>query len=453
MDLLCRVCVKDSQFYCNIYKDPLPDNCLIYEVINDVYDLKIQKEDGLPEFVCVKCLAMVKEFKSYKTIAQKGQLELMLMKQKLESQIDSRQEECFGSSSLHIGTESDEHEAEVVIKEEIFSESSSDDTDAASLDLENTLETNQENVGPVVLKQEVLPFHKDTIQQPMNFGPVVLRQEVVPFPRAAESQPVNFGPVVLRQEVVPFPKDNNAQIVQTPIMPPPGVRIMPDQNSAFLNGVTWFRKDGAGDCVQSSSNRMGKSKVKSNAGNGKMDNVQSEDRKKFACDVCQKSFKTRSALYMHRLIHTGEKPFECPHCGKGFNHRSNLLAHTRIHSEDKRYICDVCEKSFKWRLSLLYHKKSHSGDNPFKCHDCKLRFAEKSHLLAHLQSHSDDRKYACEECGAKFKARSSLNKHASVHSQEKHFTCPKCGKNFRLKEHLRKHLKVHSNENHELLAD
>jgi uncharacterized Zn-finger protein len=43
--------------------------------------------------------------------------------------------------------------------------------------------------------------------------------------------------------------------------------------------------------------------------------------------MCQNSFKRRTAVLRHQLIHSGEKLFECSHCLKSFNRKDTLDRH------------------------------------------------------------------------------------------------------------------------------
>ena len=47
--------------------------------------------------------------------------------------------------------------------------------------------------------------------------------------------------------------------------------------------------------------------------------------KTFACDLCGKSFKQKTYMTIHRLIHTGEKPYECDICKKDFHSEWSLI--------------------------------------------------------------------------------------------------------------------------------
>jgi uncharacterized protein with PIN domain len=64
-----------------------------------------------------------------------------------------------------------------------------------------------------------------------------------------------------------------------------------------------------------------------------------EDSRKFVCEVCGKSLRTRRQLIGHtRVVHLNERDnFRCEHCGKSFAWVADKARHVRrLHDEDYR---------------------------------------------------------------------------------------------------------------------
>lgn len=89
-------------------------------------------------------------------------------------------------------------------------------------------------------------------------------------------------------------------------------------------------------------------------------------------------------------------------------------------------ICDVCDKTFSTKSSLTRHKSCAAGGEKINCKMCEKTLC-KSRLNEHLRAHvvrTQGLKIPCAECGTKFSTvgqlRSHLEKDHSVKQEKEH---------------------------------
>ncbi|CAG9860414.1 unnamed protein product [Phyllotreta striolata] len=110
--------------------------------------------------------------------------------------------------------------------------------------------------------------------------------------------------------------------------------------------------------------------------------------KNHICAACNKAFATAQQLTKHTIaIHTSERPYGCTYCPKRFASSSNLNTHTKIHTGEKNYHCDQCGKAFSTKGQLYQHMLIHTGEKAYLCEVCNKRFSQKAHLVRHLKTH------------------------------------------------------------------
>lgn len=139
--------------------------------------------------------------------------------------------------------------------------------------------------------------------------------------------------------------------------------------------------------------------------------------------------------------------YVCQVCLKTFNSRTVLAKHKRVHNEDMRFKCQQCCKVFKFKSLRKQHMKSHIG-KAFTCSDCSRSFCTAEKLESHvILVHVVEKKFECEICGRRFSENYTLTRHMKVHSDTKEYTCHICGNGYKWKHVLYNHLKIHERNN------
>ncbi|CAG9804863.1 unnamed protein product [Chironomus riparius] len=156
------------------------------------------------------------------------------------------------------------------------------------------------------------------------------------------------------------------------------------------------------------------------------------NQRAFQCDICDKIFKDKTKLKLHREIHTDQRNVICQQCGKGFKTMNCLRNHKRTHLAERiLYGCDQCEKKYTQKVQLKKHIEIvHMNRRDFNCTICGASFGTKSVLKMHMLSHSDVRSEECGICGFRVHTKAKLRRHMKSHTGIRDYECGICGKKF-----------------------
>ena len=190
------------------------------------------------------------------------------------------------------------------------------------------------------------------------------------------------------------------------------------------------------------------------------------DHKLHSCEICGKSWSSRSLLANHKKCHN--KLYSCEICGKSWSTKSLLAKHKMCHY--KLHSCEICGKSWRSKKALAHHKRCHklnsSSQNSekkqeptkhavcptptFKCHNCGEKYNQKSELEVHRQrEHWNQLPYSCNQCSKSYGKKRYLTRHVTrkhtpggrdKSDNYKKFLCSVCGKRFPRPATLNKHI-------------
>lgn len=161
------------------------------------------------------------------------------------------------------------------------------------------------------------------------------------------------------------------------------------------------------------------------------------------CVLCKKTFKNKSSLNTHLLIHTDRKrDHTCEKCGKCFLSKQNLAGHIMtLHDNVRPYPCEICKAAFKTQSQLRNHVGVHDNKKPFACEICGRCFRLQKQLISHSIIHTDSLPYICSFCDKRFRFKTILNQHLRQHTGIRPYSCDTCQRDFTNWPNYNKHMK------------
>ena len=173
----------------------------------------------------------------------------------------------------------------------------------------------------------------------------------------------------------------------------------------------------------------------------------------FTCNVCFRTFTSRSNLDRHARLHTGHKPYVCSKCGKAFSRKDHLTNHAAKHA----FKCGKCLKRFVDRESLKSHyMQEHNCLLSDVCEHCNKGFTDPKVYAEHVKSHPEvsgsrhpirHRPFSCRECSFTCSTRLDLLKHKQIHRDVQIvYSCLACSERFGDPVLYSQHFNGHKNE-------
>lgn len=169
--------------------------------------------------------------------------------------------------------------------------------------------------------------------------------------------------------------------------------------------------------------------------------------KQFQCHVCLKYLSSSSSLKVHVKTHTSEKAFKCEHCSLAFNQKVHLNDHILSHHTTMRpFNCQLCNKTYVSKSVLKKHLKKHLGLFKHACEICGKRFFERSALKKHMRTHTSnlplnklksDEPLQCHSCLTYFHFKYKMITHQMLEhglsrEHEHCYQCPLCDIKFNI---------------------
>ncbi|KAJ2941868.1 hypothetical protein O0L34_g10682 [Tuta absoluta] len=158
----------------------------------------------------------------------------------------------------------------------------------------------------------------------------------------------------------------------------------------------------------------------------------------YECEFCHRRFKTPQKR-RHHLDKQHRYKFVCQQCGQETRDVGGAREHYRTHS-GVSYECEHCQMKFDKYKSRINHIRIYHGNVP--CDICHMKFSSAAGLVAHKgRAHKEC--FKCAVCLVQFHNANALRRHAELTAQNcgKHVRpCTQCGDSFSDETTLKRHI-------------
>ncbi|XP_046408140.1 zinc finger protein 70-like [Ischnura elegans] len=491
----CRLCMRDREYYLSIFPSNDVSKISIGKAIQELLNLEISEDDGLPGTVCRTCFAKLVDFRAFKDMCTKSARELRKrLREKTvtypveavaESVPVAEYEEEDGGGDIakmesRVPAETDDASdplAEENQKEPVPSGAQEEDNGGEDEGATGSRECYGGTAVYIECTPLVLPDQVHVKEEPMEEdegeagGESEMGQDHSEWGEGykdedyasaagshVDADPQDYGQMNEMEENADLVHDEEAAGEEYAEEGYQDEGETSYDYSAYGYGSQAHCSSDIGNDQERTSTRLSdfaaegvtpdSSQSSSYYGGSSSKSQPPADAdpslKPFVCGICGKGFSRKSYLRNHSVIHSDTKAFKCEVCGKEFNQKAHLNTHAVVHTGLKPFKCETCGKEYNRMDSLKTHQLIHSGLKPYKCETCGKAFHDRSNLRSHSALHSNKREFKCEVCGVEFNQRGNLKKHEAIHTGIRPFKCEVCFKEFMLKDILQKHMAIHT---------
>ncbi|XP_072941109.1 uncharacterized protein [Epargyreus clarus] len=454
----CRICLTNKKPLCPLFKYKLSGNYA--EMLTAIADVKVCSNDGLPEKICSKCCVVLEKAYLLKTVAERSDVKLRKLLAKANDMIPTKKIlfDSFTDIKSEIGPLAIKNEPKWELEIDVLdptipkAETNMDGTD---LVIANTVIRKVDSCPGVKEDLSNKPndeyldddvFHYDVDDDDDDDYVPLIEKTRSKFkkPKLSDIKVFKGKPTVVRKvkvlkgskkdifetldrEINDRDKGRKATTITCYPLLKNGTRGAPILLKRPKDSTILKIKDKFGPITKTEKPlREVKAGVK---------------REKLVCPVCGILTYT---LGNHMAIHDEKKKFTCPHCPKTFIQKANLTLHIKQHTGIRDHICEICGSGFYTQKSLARHKLIHKGERPFSCNLCAKKFIVRCDLNRHLRIHAGYKPYKCNVCNMSFNAKHQLQNHERMHTGERPYTCQVCNVAFSYKVNLNNHvIKTH----------
>ncbi|XP_023170624.2 zinc finger protein 425-like [Drosophila hydei] len=328
---VCRACMSSSHTLVDIFCDrPLADyEFSLAEMLNELVDFKVDRDDKLPQRICVTCGLNAQ-------IAFKFKRRFQLSHQLLCMKVMEKPEDV-----AVLDTETTDE-----VKENIKDFESKSD-----LKHKRKLHKKQRTRCEKLIKERSLNDCKDVKDYANDLDQAERSTLDDAEPRKAHRYPLR-------------------QSRRKPAL---------NYNEKLANPVelrSRLRKFKCDQCTKSFTSSQ----------NLKRHQISHDGKRNYKCLHCPKTYHKQSKLQRHIKSHSQDHRHLCGQCSRAFNCRSDLIIHIQTHSEARPFVCPYCQFAFKSYFHLYRHLRNHLGQRPFKCEACNKSFTTKWNLKSHMNT-------------------------------------------------------------------